>query len=150
MTTSIDVRLNLDTLYKLKAVYPTPFSTVHEALRKYQLNPARAKFINFFEPETKSKPYYPDFHNNHPDRLWARVTKCLHAVLSQYKPEQRLAWWMCNIGDRTKLYHPDDIPFIFKVSRATAFRWLGNINDDIEDEFMRRKLIPRVDTERAN
>ena len=141
----------IEVLLKLKDVCDYPFSTVTQALNRYNLNPARAKYVNFFEPEQRGKPYYQDFDKSHPDRVWSRIVRGIFNVLRGYRPEQRAVWWICSIGDRTKQLHPNDVRDRLKISKRTIYRWLEQINDDIEQEFIRRKLIPNDrENERTN
>lgn len=132
-------------IFKIEDVCDFPFSTVTQALNRYNLNPARAKYVNFFEPEQFGKPYHEEFGSTHPDRVWSRIVLGIFTVLKQYPAQQRTVWWLCSIGDRTKQLHPNDIREQMKISKRTIYRWLERINADIEEEFIRRKLIPRID-----
>lgn len=118
-----------------------PFKTVGEALRFYHQNPARARFPNIFELDRKSRAYYPDFHPLHPERLWASIVNAINGVLCQHRNEARIGWAICHIGDRTTMLHPKDAAKRLGVKRSTFYRWLDRINNDLEDELVRRGLI---------
>lgn len=140
---TIAVRLVSNVVCKLKDVYKPPFSTIGQALNRYNSNPARAKYINFFEQERYQRTHYHEMDQDHPDRIWARIVRGLQKVLHDYRPTQRLAWCMCNLGDKTDdQKHPDVVAAKIGVHPSTVYRWLKRIDDDMQDEFIQRRLIP--------
>lgn len=139
---TIAVRLISNVYVKVEDVYKPPFSTIGQALNRYNLNPARAKFCNIFEQERGHTPHYSEFDQDHPDRVWARIVKGIEKVLGDYRPDQRQAWCMCNLGDKTDdQKHPIEVARRLHISKSTIFRWLKQINEDMEEEFYQRRLI---------
>lgn len=137
------VRLISNVYSKVEDVYKPPFSTIGQALNRYNLNPARAKYANFFEQERGQKPHYNELDQDHPDRVWARVVRGIQKVLSDYHANQRIAWCMVNLGDRTDdQKHPVEVAKRLGIHKSTVYRWLERIDDDMRDEFIQRRLIP--------
>lgn len=143
-----------------------PFHSPQQAINFVQKNiPGRQRFPNFFELERSSRPYLPDFHPNQSERIWSRVLKSIQRVLLKHHRDARRAWMLCNLGDRSlpesknpleqkrmralaerrgerTQIHPRDAAKEFRVSPRTIYRWFDRINEDLEAEFSRRKLIP--------
>lgn len=148
-----------------------PFETLQSALNYVQKNiPGRQRYPNFFELERHSKPYFPDFHPQETQRVWCRVLKSIQRILLKHHRDARRAWMLCNLGDRTSptllagknpheerrmrelserrgervQIHPRDAAKLFRVHPRTIYRWFDAINEDLEAEFARRRLIPPV------
>ncbi len=147
----------------------SPFQSLHSAISFcYRNIPGRQRYPNFFELERHSRPYLPDFHPDQSERVWSRVLKSIQRVLLKHHRDPRRAWMLCNLGDRTSpeilagknpheekrmrdlaerrgervQMHPKEVAKLFQVSTRTVYRWLERIDDDLQWEFERRRLIP--------
>lgn len=120
------------------------FENVFQAVGFFSFcNPARARYLNIFEPERGSQPVAEHFSGDHPHDTWASICKAIEKainytnsnyardVFSLYFPSERDS----GIGREeiaNKLHLPVDY-----VSRI-----LNDLLQELERELVVRELIP--------
>lgn len=115
-------------------------------------NPARCKAQNLLELESGRNDKLHSWVEQHEiysyfgiSHLWADICKIVHRTVKDFPYEQREAWKLCNIGDRTHMMAPEDAAAELGRNIKTVRRWLRNINGDLERQFIARGFMPKID-----
>lgn len=117
------------------------FTHLHQAVNFYNnKNPARAKYVNLLEPESRgaSNDYLGEYH---PNDVWCSVCGAINYVLTRNQGPRAGAYQAAYIGNRDYQKHPADIAGAYGVSIRTIYRWLERINDELESELIKRELL---------
>ena len=104
-------------------------------------NPARVKSINLLEPEGGSKHSYDPLDPRHPHRRWAAIAIAISATLKSFPKEQAWAYALRNIGDRQSQLSIEEISHSLGKSPKTIYRWLKQIEDELDEELVRRGIV---------
>ena len=130
----------------------TPFKSRSQALEYIrERNPARAKFSHRFEPEhSRSTLIIDDFSGVSATDRFVRAIHAVACVLADEPHERAQAWCLRNMIPRAEGggLHVDDIASRFGRSRRSIHRWLNRIDDYLDEEMVRRQLIPDDPTSR--
>ena len=119
------------------------FRSIEAAIGYFvEANPARAKPINFFEPDRGGPPPVPDLSSDHPHRVWVRVCLALVEAIKQTNNE-RAAWafnhyFLC---DRGTALSKEEIAERLGVGVRYVYKLLHKVSDNFEDELYRRGLL---------
>lgn len=124
----------------------TPFKTLGAAICFYnERNPARAKSVNFFEPDRGCATFKgADFSGDSEADIYASVRYAITYALDGKTQDEARAWEMRNIGAREGHWAIESIAREFRKSARTISRYLKIINDDLENELRRRELLPPI------
>lgn len=127
----------------LGTVSQLPFSSAGQALNFFhQRNPARQRYVNFFEPERGQKPQFPDFSGLSPTDVWASVANAIWRTLKDARAEERRAFELAFLNpDRARALAPEEIAAVLKVSTSTVYRYLRTLREELELELKRRELM---------
>lgn len=105
-------------------------------------NPARARSVNLLENGTSSgRRVDPDFIGISEADIFASLLLGLKKTLKLYPDLQQSAWKLKNLGDRKEQSHPRDIAEKLGFSPSTIYRWISQIDEDLEREFIKRDLL---------
>lgn len=110
-------------------------------------HPARQRFRNILEPEQGSNHYFKDFAGQSPDERWSTIAYAIGLVLKDKTHEKYWVWFWRNIAfnDRAKQPHPHDLAKQFGRSRATIYRWLDEVDDELSQLLIKRGILKRQD-----
>jgi AraC-like DNA-binding protein len=119
-----------------------PFRELIEALAYVnERSPARQRSVNWFERERSSRPVALDFSGDSPQDVYCSAVRGIQAVLRRQPIRWARAWQLRNLGPREWHLSVHDIAALLHVSRATVYRVLARITDELATEFQRRELI---------
>lgn len=131
-------------IIKMTMVYKPLFNSVGHCLSYYSFNnPARQKSINLLDTETSSKRNYLPFESENPHLIWARILKGIQKVKKFHSKKAIKAWEICSIGENFIKLTPKDAAIVLHTTERTVYRWLAAIQEDLEEEFIKRDLIQR-------
>lgn len=134
----------------MEKVSNPPFRSVGHVIGWYiSHNPARQRFVNFFEPDRGSKPQHADFslyegEDGSPVDQWARIGWTLHTTLKHFTRTERRAFWL-RYGQYEKRDERSSIQDIAKTlgerPKAVA-RMIDRVHDALDQRFAAAELIP--------
>lgn len=128
-----------------------PFKSVGHALSYYNLqNPARARYVNFFEIERFQKAPAEDFSGESPRDIWAAIVLAIGRTVNGLDSDRYWAFIWRNVGDRAQQLSVEEIAGRLGRSPRTIRRYLRETTDDLEDELIRRELVPPREYEDDN
>lgn len=129
-------------LFKVEDVYK--FKSVNQLLHWYtHNNPARQKFINLLERESKTT-------NENSSIDWALICSVIYGTLTYCTYNERRAFLMRYSADpKTSNLAIDEIAYELQVSTRQARRYIHSVTDELESVFKQMGLIA-PDTEEIN
>lgn len=120
------------------------FDSVHQAIGFYSFcNPARARYINLFEPDRGSKPYAEAFSGNHPNDEWASIAAAVARVIDDTSDKTATRVFELYFPSaRDGGYSKEVIARELGITLRHVSRLLRKILDELEEELIRRELLP--------
>lgn len=132
------------------------FPDIFKALAFYRFcNPARARSQNLFEPERGQKPAGMSFSGDHPEDVYAQVVAAVTTATEGRRKDHCVAFEFYHMGQlrafknrsggitfERERFGIDDIAKRFGRSKRQIRRWIQAIEDALEDELIRRELLP--------
>lgn len=135
---------------KIERVYfmeATPFSNVFSAIAYYVCcNPARAKSLNILEPSGGCRRPATEFSGNHPNDIWVSVCHAVRRTMDSERGLYRAAFRMYYL-DPERHHNSESIARALSLSARTVRRKLNKMVALLEDELVRRELLPPPETE---
>lgn len=104
-------------------------------------NPARAKSINFLEPDTGSTIRFADFDPNHPEMIFSGIANAVKVALVQSNYEEAKCWEWRNLGDRTGHLDVVTISEKLRISTQKVYKNLRYVNDRLRAQLIARGLL---------
>lgn len=122
---------------------PIRFRKFYQAINYYLLcNPARQKYPNLFELESRPKPSYEQFSGLHPHDIWAQVSFAIQRGLDACDYRAALIfnrWWLkIDEGVRPSMA---EVAVDLHMSKSRCYDLLHKAEDAIQDELAMRGLM---------
>lgn len=137
------------------------FRDIYKLLAYYNLqNPARAKYFNLFEPEIKRSPDITVLEVESEGNvvlylegagvLWTKCASIIDRAVKAFPHDQGRAFKECKLGDFQHQLSVVEWAKREKVSKATVYRWLSNIQEEIERLAVASQLLPENEQNKPN